>query len=116
MVLRAFREHSNQTLLSNHLIFHVCCFNSNTFHTQQVTTLDILVLRAFREHSDQTLHSNHLIFQVCCFYSNTFHTTGNQIGYSGAESISSTLQSNTSLTSLVISGVLFIQTPFTHNR
>ena len=40
-------------------------FCSNTFHTQQITTLDIMVLRAFREHSNQTLHSPHLIFVVC---------------------------------------------------
>ena len=37
-----------------------------------------------------------------------FHTTGNQIGDSGAESISRALQSNTSLTSLNIKCVLFI--------
>ena len=37
-----------------------------------------------------------------------FHTTDNEIGDSGAESISRALQSNTSLTSLDISGVCCI--------
>ena len=64
LVLRAFREHSKQTLHSNHLIFRVCCFVQASF-TQQVTTLELLVLRAFREHSNQTLHSPHLILVVC---------------------------------------------------
>ena len=62
------------------------------------------MLRAFREHSKQTLHSHHLIFQVCCFII-IFHTTGNRIGYSGAESISRALQSNTSCKYLAISSV-----------
>ena len=74
--------------------------------TQQITILDILVLKVFREHFNQTLHSNHLIFQVCCVI-HMFHTTDNHIGDSGAESISRALQSNTSLTSLNISGVTF---------
>ena len=114
MVLRTFRRHSNQTLHSNYLIFLVCCFYSNTFHTQQVTKLEILVLRAFRRHSNQTLHSRLLMWQVCCFYSNTFsHTTVNRIGYSGAESVSRALQSNTSLTSLNI-GVLFLFKHLSH--
>ena len=104
-MLRAFREHSNQTLHSNHLIFRVCYFVQTPF-TQQVTTLDLLVLRAFREHSNQTLHSNHLIFQVCVVLF-MFHTTDNQIGDSGAENISRALQSNTKLTLLNISSVLF---------
>ena len=47
-------------------------FCSNTFHTQQVTTLELLVLRAFREHSTQTLHSNHLILVVCYFVKTPF--------------------------------------------
>ena len=64
LVLRAFREHSNQTLHSHHLIFVVCQFVKTCF-TQQITVLEILVLRAFREHFNQTLHSHHLIFQVC---------------------------------------------------
>ena len=68
--------------------------------------LDILVLRVFREHFNQTLHSNHLIFHVCCVI-HMFNTTDNHFGYSGAESISRALQSNTSLTSLYIRGVLF---------
>ena len=74
------------------------------------------MLRAFREHSNQTLHSHLLKFQVCCFYSNTFHTTVNEIGYSGAESISKALQSNTSLTSLDISGVLFVFKHLSHTQ
>ena len=114
LVLRAFREHSNQTLHSKHLVFQVCCFYSNTFHTQQITTLEILVLRAFREHSNQTLHSHLLIFHVCYFYSNTFHTPDNLIGDSGAESISRALQSNTSLKTLNISGVLFLFNHLSH--
>ena len=78
--------------------------------------LEILVLRAFLEHFKQTLHSPHLIFQVCCFIL-MFHTTGNQIGDSGAESISRALQSNTSLTSLNIQCVLFIVLKHrSHNR
>ena len=64
------------------------------------------MLRAFREHFNQTLHSNHLKF-VCCFL-HTFHTTGSGIRASSVESISRALQSNTSLTSLDISCVLFI--------
>ena len=105
LVLRVFREHFNQTLHSNHLIFQVCCVIHTCF-TQQITKLEILVLRAFREHSNQTLHSHHSIFQVCVVLF-MFHTTGNDIGYSGAESISRALQSNTSLTSLKIRCVLF---------
>ena len=66
--------------------------------------LEILVLRVFLEHFNQTLHSHHLIFFVCIFLF-MFHTTGTQIGDSGAESIARALQSNTSLTSLDISGV-----------
>ena len=62
------------------------------------------MLRVFREHFNQTLHANHLIFQVCCFIF-MFHTTDNQIGDSGAQSISRALQSNTSLKSLNVSGV-----------
>ena len=104
-MLRAFREHFNQTLHANIFIFHVCAVLFSCF-TQQVTLLEILVLRAFREHFNQTLHSNHLLFQVCCVI-HMFHTTGNHIGDSGAESISRALQSNTSLTSLTISCVLF---------
>ena len=72
------------------------------------------MLRVFREHFNQTLHSNHLIFQVCCFIF-MFHTTDNQIGDSGAESISRALQSNTSLKALDISGVLFYS-HVSHNR
>ena len=72
LVLRAFREHSNQTLHSHLLIFRVCCFYSNTFHTQQLIKLELLVLRAFREHSDQTLHSHLLIFAVCFFVKTPF--------------------------------------------
>ena len=62
------------------------------------------MLRAFREHFNQTLHSHYFIFQVCVILF-MFHTTDNQIGDSGAESISRALQSNTSLKSLNISGV-----------
>ena len=40
-------------------------FCSSIFHTQQLTTLELLVLRAFREHSNQTLHSHHFVFAVC---------------------------------------------------
>ena len=32
-MLRAFGEHSTQTLHSHHLILPVCCFLLNTFHT-----------------------------------------------------------------------------------
>ena len=72
LVLRAFREHFNQTLHSHHLIFQVCVVLFSCF-TQQITKLEILVLRAFREHFNQTLHSHHLIFQVCVFYSHVSH-------------------------------------------
>ena len=58
LVLRAFREHSNQTLHSNHLIFRVCVILLTCF-TQQII-LEILVLRAFREHFNQILLSHHL--------------------------------------------------------
>ena len=112
LVLRVFREHSNQTLHSNHLIFQVCVILFTCF-TQQATKLEILVLRVFREHFNQTLHSPHLIFQVCCIF--MFHTTDNQIGYSGTESISRALQSNTSLKSLNISGVC-CNSHVSHNR
>ena len=74
----------------------------------KATILEILVLRILVEHFNQTLHSHHLLFPVW-LCSNAFHTTVNQIGYSGAESISRALQSNTSLTSLVISGVLLFK-------
>ena len=104
-MLRAFREHFNQTLHSNHLIFAVCYFVKTRF-TQQVTKLELLVLRAYLEHFNQTLHSYHFIFQVCVVLF-MFHTTDNQMGYSGAESISKALQSNTALKSLKISSVLF---------
>ena len=59
--------------------------------------LEILVLRVFREHFNQTLHSNHLIFHVCCVI-HMFHTIVNDIGDSGAQSISRALQSNAFLT------------------
>ena len=55
---------SNSSLTSLAISSVLCCLN--TFHTQQVTILEILVLRAFREHSNQTLHSHHLLFPVCC--------------------------------------------------
>ena len=42
-----------------------------------------------------------------------FHTTDNDIGYSGAESISRALQSTTSLTSLDISSVYCVNSCFT---
>ena len=58
LVLRAFQEHFNQTLHSNHLIFHVCVVLFSCF-TQQII-LEILVLRAFREHFNQILLSHHL--------------------------------------------------------
>ena len=82
--------------------------------TQQVTKLEILVLRVFREHFNQTLHSHHLIFQVCVVLF-MFNTIGNQIGDSGAESISRALQSNTSLTLLNISGVCYLLKHVSHN-
>ena len=66
LVLRAFREHFNQTLHANILLFQVCAVLFSCF-TQQITILEILVLRVFREHFNQTLHSNHLIFHVCYF-------------------------------------------------
>ena len=47
------------------------------------------------------------------FFEIISYITVNNIGESGAESISRALQSNTSLTSLVISCELFVQTPFT---
>ena len=145
MVLRAFREHSNQTLPSHHSILVVCYFlakhlshttgnligysgaesisralQSNTslksldisgvpfcfmYFNTKITLLEILVLRAFREHFNQTLHSHHLLFQVCRFVHMYFNTTVNQIGDSGAESISRALQSNTSCKYLYISCV-----------
>ena len=105
-MLRVFREHSNQTLHSHHLILVVCYFVKTRF-TQQITILEILVLRAYLEHFNQTLHSHHLIFRVCYFYYTPFsNTIDNGIGNSGADSISRALQSNTSLKSLVIHRVL----------
>ena len=59
LVLRAFREHSNQTLHSNHLIFQVCVVLFSCF-TQQIMILDILVLRTFLQHFSQILLSHHL--------------------------------------------------------
>ena len=106
LVLRAYLEHFNQTLHSPHLILAVCQFVKTRF-TQQITALEIMVLRVFREHFNQILHSHHLIFLVCYFnYTPFSNTTDNGIGDSGAESISRALQSNTSLTSLVIHRVL----------
>ena len=77
----------------------------STPFTQQVTLLEILVLRAFWGHSNQTLRSNHFIFPVSVLIKHLSHTTDNNIGDSGAESVSRALQSNTSLTSLDISSV-----------
>ena len=52
---------------------------------------------------------------MCDTHIHCFHTTtGNNIGDSGAESISRALQSNTSLTSLDISGVLFLFKHLSH--
>ena len=63
-MLRAFREHSNQTLHSNHAIFQVCVVLFSCF-TQQVTILEILVLRVFREHfHNYTLE----VFQLCVHF------------------------------------------------
>ena len=87
-------------------------FIQTPFTHKQITTLEILVLRAFREHSNQTLHSHLLLFLVCCLFKHLSRTTGNHIGDSGAESISRALQSNTSLTSLIISRVLVYSNTF----
>ena len=103
-MLRAFREHSNQTLHSKHLILLVLVF-SKYFSQQQLLTSEIQEQRALREHSTSTLPSHHLLFAVCSFFADTFHTTDNNIGESGAESISRALQSNTHLKLLDISGV-----------
>ena len=94
--------HSNTSLKS--LDISGVTFCSMYFNTK-ITKLELLVLRAFREHSNQTLHSQHLIFHVCCFIL-MFHTTDNDIGDSGAETISRALQSNTSITSLVMSSAI----------
>ena len=65
----------------------------------------IQVPRAFRGHSKKMPLSHRLLFPVCCFL-HTVHTADIQIGLSGVDSISIALQSNTSLKSLDISGVL----------
>ena len=104
LVLCVFREHSNQTLHSNHLLCQVCCF-SNTAHTS-----DNKVGDNGAESISRALHSNtsltSLDMSSVFFWSNTLHTIDNKIGYSGAEHISLALQSNTALKSLDVSCML----------
>ena len=106
LVLRAFREHSNQTLHSNHLKF-VCCF-LNIFHTTGggiSASCAEIISRALQSNTSLTsLDIPCVLFIVLKHLS---HTTDNHFGDSGAESISRALQSNTSLTSLDIRCMLF---------
>ena len=53
-------------------------------------------------------------FSKTNFFVQHLEATGNNIGNAGAESISRALQSNTSLTSLDISGVLFLFKHLSH--
>ena len=113
-MLRTFLEHFNQTLHSNHLIFHVCCF------ILMFNTTDNDIGDSGAESISRALQSNTSMDITCYFPVRFFvvkicNTTDNGIGDSGAESISRALQSNTSLKSLDIRCVLFLLKHVSHN-